>query len=136
MNPVKQQHLRVEIQYLLDNDFIEPSQTYKSSPCIPIPKPDETFCMCIDYRKVNSVVITDNIPIPRNDANYASLIFKNDSGKFRSQISPLLLQTAIIIYKIVPFEMRNSSVTFQRLINGLIADPDGCKAYMDAINNE
>ena len=27
MTPVKQQYLREEIQYLLDNDFIEPSQS-------------------------------------------------------------------------------------------------------------
>ena len=33
MNPVKQQILR-EVQYLLDNDFIEPRQSEWSSPCI------------------------------------------------------------------------------------------------------
>ena len=55
MNPVKQQILREEVQYLLDNDFIEPSQSEWSSPCILVPKPDGTFRMCTDYRKVNSV---------------------------------------------------------------------------------
>ena len=43
MNPVKQQYLREEIQYLLDNDFIEPIQSDWSSPCILEPKPDGTF---------------------------------------------------------------------------------------------
>ena len=37
MNPVKQQYLREEVQYLLDNDFIEPSQSEWSSPCILVP---------------------------------------------------------------------------------------------------
>ena len=45
--PIKQHpyrmNLREEIQYLLDNDFIEPSQSAWSSPCILVPKPDETF---------------------------------------------------------------------------------------------
>ena len=59
MNPVKQQILREEVQYLLDNDFIEPSQSEWSSPCILVPKPDDTFRMCTDYRKVNSVTKTD-----------------------------------------------------------------------------
>ena len=54
MNPMKSQWLREEIQYLLDNDFIEPSQRDWSSPCILVPKPDGTFRMCTDYRKVNS----------------------------------------------------------------------------------
>ena len=51
MNPVKQQILRDEVQYLLDNDLIEPSQSEWSSPCILLPKPDGTFRMCTDYRK-------------------------------------------------------------------------------------
>ena len=59
MNPVKQLILREEVQYLLDNDFIEPSQSEWSSPCILVPKADETFRMCTDYRKVNSVTKTD-----------------------------------------------------------------------------
>ena len=67
MNPVKQRILRDEVQYLLDNDFIEPSQSEWSSPCILVPKPDGTFCMCTDYSKVNSVTKTDTFPIPRID---------------------------------------------------------------------
>ena len=67
MNPVKQQYLREEVQYLLDNDFIEPSQSEWSSPCILVPKPDGTFRICTDYRKVNSVIKTDTFPIPRID---------------------------------------------------------------------
>ena len=40
MNPMKLQYLREEIQYLLDNDFIEPSQSEWSSPCILVPQSD------------------------------------------------------------------------------------------------
>ena len=67
MNPTKLQYLREEIQYLLDNDFIEPSQIDWSSPCILVPKPDGTFRMCTDYRKVNSVTKTDSFPVLRID---------------------------------------------------------------------
>ena len=67
MNPMKLQYLREEIQYLLDNDFIEPSQSDWSSPCIFVPKPDGKFRMCTDYRKVISVTETDSFPVPRMD---------------------------------------------------------------------
>ena len=67
MNPVKQQHLKDEVKYLLDNDFIEPSQSSYSSPCILVPKPDGSYRMCTDYRKVNSITKTDSFPIPRID---------------------------------------------------------------------
>ena len=56
-----------EIKYLLENDFIEPSNSSWSSPCILVPKPDGSYRMCTDYRKVNSVTKTDTFPIPRMD---------------------------------------------------------------------
>ena len=67
MTRVKQQILRDEVHYLLDNDFIEPSQSEWSSPCILVLKPDGTFHMCTDYRKVNSVTKTDIFPMPQID---------------------------------------------------------------------
>ena len=55
MNPLKQKCLQDEVKYLLENDFIEPSQSNYSSPCILVPKSNGTYRMCTDYRKVDSV---------------------------------------------------------------------------------
>ena len=54
MNPMKLKYLKEEIQYLFDNNFIEPSQSVWGSPCILVPRPDGAFRMCTDYRKVIS----------------------------------------------------------------------------------
>ena len=67
MNPIKLQYLRKEVQYLLNNDFIEPSQSDWKTSCILVPNPDGTFRMCTDYRKVNSVTKTDSFPVARMD---------------------------------------------------------------------
>ena len=67
MNPLKQKYLQDEVKYLLENDFIEPSQSNYSSPCILVPKSNGTYRMCTDYRKVNSVTKTDSFQIPRID---------------------------------------------------------------------
>ena len=67
MNPKKLQYFREEIQYLLDNDFIEPSQSDWSPPCILVPKPDGAYLTCTNYRKVNSVTKTDSFLVPRMD---------------------------------------------------------------------
>ena len=67
MNPLKQKYLQDEVKYLLENDFVEPSQGNYSSPCILVPKSSGTYRMCTDYRKVNSVTKTDFFPIPRID---------------------------------------------------------------------
>ena len=67
MNPLKQKYLQDEVKYLLENDFIEPSQSNYSSPCILVPKSNGTYRMCTDYRIVNSVTKTDSFPVPRID---------------------------------------------------------------------
>ena len=67
MNPLKRKYLQDEVKYLLENDFIEPSQSNYSSPCILVPESNGTYRMCTDYRKVNSVTKTDSFPIPRID---------------------------------------------------------------------
>ena len=145
MNPVKQQYLREEVQYLLDNDFIEPSQSEWSSPCILVPKPDGTFRMCTDYRKVNSVTKTDTFPIPRIDdcidnIGYVKYVTKFDMLKGfwqipltnrAKEISAFVTPDGLYQYKVMPFGMKNSPATFQRLVNSLISNLDGCKAYID-----
>ena len=49
LNPRKQKYLKEEIKYLLENDFIEPSNSSWSSPCILVPKPDGSYRMCTDF---------------------------------------------------------------------------------------
>ena len=143
MNPVKQQYLREEIQYLLDNDFTEPSQSDWSSPCI-VPKPDGSFGMCKDCRKVNSVTKTDTFPIPRIDdcidnIGQVKYVTKFDLLKGFCQIllthrakeiSVFVTPDGLYQYKVMPFGMKNLPAT-QRLINGLIFDLDSCKANID-----
>ncbi|KAL5010971.1 hypothetical protein ScPMuIL_013276, partial [Solemya velum] len=51
VNPLKEEHLKKEIQYMLDNDIIEPSRSEWSSPCVLVPKPDKTYRFCTDFRK-------------------------------------------------------------------------------------
>ena len=60
MNPLKQKYLQDEVKYLLENYFIEPSQSNYSSPCMLVPKSNGTYRMCTDYRKVNSVTNVSN----------------------------------------------------------------------------
>ena len=47
MNPLKQKYLQDEVKYLLENDFIEPSQSNYSSPCILVPKNQMELIECV-----------------------------------------------------------------------------------------
>ena len=43
VNPQKLLHLQKEIEYMLENKLIEPSNSEWSLPCILVPKPDGSF---------------------------------------------------------------------------------------------
>ena len=92
LNSSKQKYLKEEIKYLLENDFIEPSN---SSYCILVPKPDGSYRMCTDYRKVRLRVTTVNSVTRFLTCGWKTalinweklntwrrLTFSKDSGKF------------------------------------------------------
>ncbi len=65
VNNTKRSVMKAEVEYLLENGLAEPSFSPWSSPCLLVPKPDGTFRLCTDYRKVNSVTVPDSYPLPR-----------------------------------------------------------------------
>ncbi len=62
VNPAKRATMISEVDYLLTNGLAVPSQSPWSSPCLLVPKSDNTFCFCTDYRKVNGVTKPDSFP--------------------------------------------------------------------------
>ena len=147
MNPLKRKYLQDEVKYLLENDFIEPSQSNYSSPCILVPKSNGTYRMCTDYRKVNSVTKTDSFPIPRTDdcidkVGNSKYVTKFDLLKGfwqvpltdrAKEVSAFATPNGLYQYKVMPFGMKNSPATFQRLVNNVICGLDGCDAYIDDV---
>lgn len=85
MNPLKQKHCQTEIDYMLENDIIEPSSSPWSSPCLLVPKPDGSFRFCTDFRKVNSITKTDSYPLPRIEDCIDKVVVMQDICK---QIRP------------------------------------------------
>ena len=49
------------------------------------------------------------------------------------EISAFVTPDGLFQYKVTPFGMKNSPVTFQGLINSVIAGLDGCEAYIDDV---
>ena len=56
-----------EIETMLEQDIIRPSISPYCSPITVVAKPDGNIHLCIDLRKLNSVTIFDNEPIPQMD---------------------------------------------------------------------
>ena len=147
LNPIKLESLRSEVQYMLENDIIEHSSSDWSSPCILVPKPDGTYRLCTDYRKVNAVTKTDSYPIPRIDdcidkIGSAMFVSKFDllKGYWQvpltekaKEVSAFVTPDGLYQYKVMPFGMKNAPATFQRMIHALLKDIAGCEAYIDDV---
>ena len=147
VSPMKKGLLDKEVQYMLKNDIIEESQSNWSSPCILVPKHDGGFRFCTDFRKVNDKTKSDSFPIPR----IADCIDQIGNAKFVStfdmlkgywqvplthrarEISAFVTPSGLYQYKVMPFGMKNAPATFQRMVNKLVRDIDGCEGYIDDV---
>ena len=147
VSPMKKELLDKEVQYMLENDIIEESQSNWSSPCILVPKHDGGFRFCTDFRKVNDKTKSDSFPIPR----IADCIDQIGNAKFVStfdmlkgywqvpltqrarEISAFVTPSGLCQYKVMPFGMKNAPATFQRMVNKLVRDIDGCEGYIDDV---
>ena len=147
MNPFKHEAMRNEIAYMLENNIIERSSSPWSSPCLLVPKSDGSYRFCTDFRKVNAVTKTDSYPIPRVDdcidqVGNAVYVTKFDllKGYWQvplteraKEISAFVTPDGFFQYTVMPFGMKNSAATFQRLVNSVVSGLDGCAAYIDDI---
>jgi hypothetical protein len=139
VSPVKREKLREEVKFMMQNELIEPCHSEWSSPCILVPKTDGSYRFCTDYRKVNSVTKTDSFPIPRMDdcidkVGNAKYVTKLDLMKGYWQIplteravevSAFVTPDGLYVYKVMPFGMKNSGATFQRLMNRVVFELEG-----------
>ncbi|KAJ1155242.1 hypothetical protein NDU88_007977 [Pleurodeles waltl] len=151
--PIKQKVYRVtdkvrasikdEVSKMLTLGVIKHSSSPWTSPVILVPK---ELRFCVDYRGLNAVSETDAHPIPRADelidrlgaAKYLSTsdltsgyckIALTEGAKERSAFS-----TADVCFqfKVIPFGMKNTPATFQRLVNQVLAGLDEFSAaYLD-----
>ena len=147
VSPMKKELLDKEVQYMLKNDIIEESQSNWSSPCILVPKHDGGFRFCTDFRKVNDKTKSDSFPIPRitdcidqiGNAKFVST-FDMLKGYWQvpltqraREISAFVTPSGLYQYKVMPFGMKNAPATFQRMVNKLVRDIDGCEGYIDDV---
>ncbi|KAJ8018540.1 hypothetical protein HOLleu_43415 [Holothuria leucospilota] len=147
MNPMKQEIVKKEIQYMLENNLISPSNSPWSSPVLLVPKEDGTQRLCIDYRKVNSVTVTDSFPIPRLDdcidrIGHATYVSKFDLLKGYWQvplterarkISAFATNEGLYECNVMSFGMKNAPATFTRLMSIVTRDLVDCETYIDDV---
>ena len=67
MSPLELMELKMQLQELLDKDYIRPSVSPWGASVRFVKNKDGTFRMCIDYRQLNKLTIKNRNPLPQID---------------------------------------------------------------------
>ena len=63
----ERQLLQIEVKKLLDALIIRSSRSSYASPVILVPKKEKSIRMCVDYRRLRKVTVSEQWPLPRID---------------------------------------------------------------------
>ena len=132
---------------MLEQEIIRPSSSPYCSPITVVSKPDGNIRLCIDFRKLNSITIFDNEPIPQMDEmvtriTKAKYFTKLDLTKGYWQI-PLkesckqytAFQTSLGLmeFNYLPFGLSTAAPTFQRAMNKVLGHLKFVTNYFDDV---
>eukprot|EP00253_Pinus_taeda_P019019 PITA_19019 len=125
--------LKMQLQELLEKNYVRPSVSPWGAPVLFVKKKDGTLRMCIDYRQLNKLTIKNKYPLPRIDELFdqvkgATMFSKIDlrSGYHQirikdEDIAKTTFRTRYGHYEFVvlPFGLTNAPTTFMCLMNGI-----------------
>jgi hypothetical protein len=57
--------LKIQLQELLDKEYIRPNVSPWGAPVLSVKKKDDTLRLCINYKQLNKVTIKKKYPLPR-----------------------------------------------------------------------
>ena len=151
--PHKLKEMHLQIRELVDNGWIEPSESPWGAPILFVPKKNDTLRMCVDFRDLNAVTIDDSYPLPRIEVmlhkaasatvfsklDLASGFHQIEVGQASRPLTAFRLPEAsrghsLWQWKVMPFGLRNAPPTFQRAMESTLADSGHCAVvYIDDI---
>lgn len=139
--------IRDEVKTMLEMKVIEPSTSPYAAPVVIVPKKDGKVRFCVDYRKLNSVTVIDNEPIPNieeimSEIGEAKYFSKIDLSKGYWQI-PVderdKEKTAFVTpegqyqFRVLPFGMVNAPAVFTRMMRKLLEGLPHVVHYIDDV---
>ncbi|MGL5708363.1 MAG: reverse transcriptase domain-containing protein, partial [Aeromonas sp.] len=148
--PIPQKHrdkTLAELDLLLSQNIIRPSNSKYASPAYPILKRNDEIRLVVDYRKVNCITTKEIFPIQgiqeqlvdlQGSKFFSTIDLK--SGYYQILMHPNSIQyTAFVIagrhyeFLRMPFGLSNAPMTFQRVMTHTFTDMKFVRVYLDDI---
>ncbi|GKC94690.1 putative reverse transcriptase domain-containing protein [Tanacetum coccineum] len=131
--------LSVQLQELLEKEFIRPSSSPWGAPVLFVKKKDGSFRMCIDYRELNKLTVKNHYPLLRiedlfdqlqGSSVYSKIDLRLGYHQLRIKEEDILITAFRTWYghfefQVMPFGLTNVPAVFIDLINRV------CKSYLD-----
>ena len=141
--------IRKEIGSLLEGGFIEPAKSPWASRLVLVPKKDGSVRVCVDYRQLNDVTITDAYPTPRVShviENLGRMMFFTcldcEKGYYQIRLSEKTKDISAFICPMgqfrwtrMPFGFKNAPAVFQRLMDLILSGLswECCMVFFDDV---
>ena len=145
----KRQLVDEQLEKMLEDDIIEPSESPWASPITLVPKPGGGVRFCCDFRRLNSITKRNSYPLPSIDDIFDSMtgakVFSTldlRSGYWQIPMAEGSKEKSVFIchrglyqFKRLPFGLTNGPAKFQRFMNKILAPYMGvfCCCYLDDI---
>ena len=147
LDPEKLAAARAEFRRMEEAGVIRRSNSPWASPLHMVPKPDQAWRPCGDYRALNLVTQSDTYPIPHVADLSANLHGKTVfskidllKGYYQIDMAPEDIPKTCVVTPFgayewlkMPFGLKNAGATFQRVMDRLVQDLPFCWVYLDDI---
>jgi len=118
--------IKEEIDRLLHNGLIKPSNSPWSLPVVVVEKKNGKLRLCVDYRKLNNVTKKDSYPLPRIDdmletlsdsqwfssLDLASGFWQVELDQTTKEKTAFVTKFGIYEFEVMPFGLYNAPATF------------------------
>ena len=147
--PHRRQLVDDEVEKMLEGGTIEPAEGPWASPVVLVKKKDDNMGFCVDYRRLNQVMIKDAYPLPRIDDSLDTLAgscwfstMDLVSGYWQVAMAPedrektaFSTHRGLFQFTVMPFGLCNAPGTFERLMEVAMRGLQwsSCLVYLDDI---
>jgi len=145
----KKQALEDEVDKMLGEGIIRPSDSPWASPVVMVTKKDGTCRFCIDYRRLNGITRKNAYPLPRIDESLDSLggnkwfcTLDLQSGYWQIGMHPedkektaFTTHRGLFEFNVMPFGLCNAPATFENMMETMLRGLlwKNCLVYLDDI---